>query len=223
MDHPKLTPSQSAVLFVLMAESRALSTPQLRALGPNLDKPGRELLARHGLIESVKGARGALFHSLTDRGWAWCATELPDGPPARSQPPIRAMYAVLAGLGRYLDAEDLRLHEVFGRPRPEDTSTHATPAPATDDRPATDLRGIIVETYYRLAPVRGALVDVARLRTAITGHSRAAFDAAIVELEQQRGVSLIPQDDRARLTAGDHAAAVMVGTQPCHLFAIEEA
>ena len=117
MDHPKLTPSQSAVLFVLMAESTELSTPRLRELGPNLDKPGRQKLTEHGLIESRKGERNALYHSLTDRGWAWCADELRAGPPDRSLPPIRALYAVLNAIGRHLDAEDFRLYEVFGRPR----------------------------------------------------------------------------------------------------------
>ncbi|RPA61175.1 MarR family transcriptional regulator [Gordonia oryzae] len=226
MDHPKLTPSQSAVLFVLMSEGKELSTPQLRVLGPNLDKPGREVLQRHGLIESHKGARGALFHSLTDRGWAWCATELQDGPPDRSLPPIRALYAVLAGIGRYLDAEDLRLHEVFGRPRRDDEATPEPPphrsAPEVPESTA-DVGTRIIEAYHRIAAIPGALVGLAALRATLASISREDFDAALLTLQERRGINVIPQDDRARLTEADRAASVMIGTQPSHLLVIEEA
>ena len=216
MDHPKLTPSQSAVLFVLMAESTELSTPRLRELGPNLDKPGRQKLTEHGLIESRKGERNALYHSLTDRGWAWCADELRAGPPDRSLPPIRALYAVLNAIGRHLDAEDFRLYEVFGRPR---AVVEAAP-PASSK--AVNIGARIIATYESLAHQRGALVDVAALRSSIPDIDRSEFNAAILELQDRPGVSLIPQDDRARLSETDRAAAVVVGTQPCHLFAVEE-
>ena len=216
MDHPKLTPSQSAVLFVLMAESTELSTPRLRELGPNLDKPGRQKLTEHGLIESRKGERNALYHSLTDRGWAWCADELRAGPPDRSLPPIRALYAVLNAIGRHLDAEDFRLYEVFGRPRPV---VEAAP-PASSK--AANIGARIIATYESLAHQRGALVDVAALRSALPDVGHSEFNAAILELQDRPGVSLIPQDDRARLSETDRAAAVVVGTQPCHLFAVEE-
>ena len=70
---------------------------------------------------------------------------------------------------------------------------------------------------------RGALVDVGALRSALPDVSRTEFDAAILTLQDRPGISLIPQDDRARLRDADRTAAVVVGTQPCHLFAIEEA
>lgn len=217
MDHPKLTPSQSAVLFVLMAESRELSTPELRKLGPDLDKPSRTRLQKHGLIESRKGSRNALYHSLTDDGWAWCATELQDGPPNKALPPVRALYAVLAGIGRYLDAEDLRLFEVFGRPRVDDSAPEEMTA-----QPA-DVGQRIIAAYQALAPTPGALVGVAQLRAKILDADRVQFDTAIVELQDRAGISLIPQEDQARLTDADRSSAVVVGSQPCHLFAIEEA
>lgn len=220
MDHPELTPTQSAVLFVLMAESTEVSTPRLRELGPNLDKPARQRLIDHGLIESRKGDRNAFYHSLTDRGWAWCADELRSGPPAHSLPPIRALYAVLNAIGRHLDAEDLRLYEIFGRPRPviEDAPTTPQTDPASGAVPSR-----IVAAYASLAARRGALVDVGALRSALHDVSRTEFDAAILALQDRPGISLIPQDDRARLREADRTAAIVVGTQPCHLFAIEEA
>ncbi len=219
MDHPKLTPSQSAVLFVLMSESTEVSTPRLRELGPNLDKPARQKLTEHGLIESRKGDRNALYHSLTDRGWAWCADELRAGPPDRSLPPIRALYAVLNAIGRHLDAEDLRLYEVFGRPRPV---VEAPPSASPNAANIGDIGDRIITTYNSLTHHRGALIDVAALRSALPDVGHSEFDAAILVLQDRPGVSLIPQDDRARLSETDRAAAVVVGAQPCHLFAVEE-
>ena len=44
MDHAQLTPIQSAALFVLLAESRELSNPELKEFGAALDKPARNHL-----------------------------------------------------------------------------------------------------------------------------------------------------------------------------------
>ena len=76
MEHVSLTPSQSAVLFVLMSLARDVPNPELRRCAPELTKKSRETLNDLGLIESVKGPRNSFIHSLTDRGWAWCAREL---------------------------------------------------------------------------------------------------------------------------------------------------
>ncbi|MCG7631346.1 MarR family transcriptional regulator [Gordonia McavH-238-E] len=224
MDHAQLTPTQSAALFVLLAESRELSNPELKELGPALDKPARDHLNALGLVDSRIGARRAWFHTLTDRGWAWCASELTSEPPKRSTAPSKAMYAVLAGLARYLDDEDLRLHEVFGRPRrpdhtESDTRARATPAP---DPASRDPRAQIAAAYRARAAAAGDFVLVADLRTDVPGMSAEVFDATMVEFQRESGVSLIPQEDQALLTPEDRAAAVTVGTQACHLFAIEE-
>lgn len=240
MDHPQLTARQSAALFVLMAESDEISTPRLRELGSDLDKPTRMTLLRHGLIESRKGDRNALYHSLTDRGWAWCASELRAAPPAKATPPYRALYAVLAGLGRYLDDTDTALFEVFGRPRAAQT-THlpataapsaetasavqapAPQAPATTPTAPTPVETRIDHAYRALAPRPGALVGVRALRAELADVDHDEFDAAIIGLQELPGVSLIPQEDQALLTEADWSNAVVVGIRPCHLFAIEEA
>lgn len=229
MDHPRLTPTQSSVLFILLAESRELSTSEIRELGPALDKAGRDRLNSLGLIESRRGARRAYFHVLTDRGWAWCAAELHAGPPARANSFLRAMYTVLDGIGRYIDAEDLRLHEVFGRPRLPSTESDesAGDSPAVDSPPPAttpdaDPRAQIAAAYHSRVPLPGGFVLVTHLRTDLPVLSPEVFDATMVAFQREPGVSLIPQEDQALLTPADRAAAVMVGTQPCHLFAIEE-
>ena len=53
MEHVSLTPSQSAVLFVLMSLARDVPNPELRRCAPELTKKSRETLNDQGLIESV--------------------------------------------------------------------------------------------------------------------------------------------------------------------------
>lgn len=221
MDHPQLTPSESAVLFVLMAEAREVRNPDLAALAPDLKKPSRDKLNRLGLIESRKGARNAFSHSLTDRGWAWCARELSAAPPPKSLPPIRALYAVMAGVGRYLAASDLRLHEVFGvagggSAEGAETSVEPQRHQTADAAPG------VRETYALLAARPGAPVDVSDLRDALPDLDRPTFDQLVSSLQLEPGVSLYPQEDQSRLSERQRAGAVRVGTQECHLLVIEE-
>ncbi|MFW0792173.1 MarR family transcriptional regulator [Gordonia sp. CPCC 205515] len=203
VEHVSLTPSQSAVLFALMSEARDVPNSELRQLAPELTRESRERLNDLGLIESVQAPGVGYAHSLTDRGWVWCTTELTATPPNGAHPAIRALYTVLAGVGRYLETEDLRLHEVF-RPRPV----------PIDERIRT--------AYAALASRPGAWVSVSALRDALSDVDTATLDETLVELQRTPGVSLIPQEDRALLTDDERAAAVIVGTQTCHLFAIEE-
>ncbi|MAU84443.1 MarR family transcriptional regulator [Gordonia sp. Z-3] len=222
MDHASLTPSQSAVLFVLLSQAREVPNPELRRLAPELTRRSRETLNDLGLIESVRGPRNSYVHALTDRGWAWCSRELAADPPHRSQPPIRALYAVMAAIGRYLDTEDLRLHEVF-RPAEQPITEQPDTEPSGSDRSATiGIESRIRSAYHDLAPRPGAWVAVAALRTALSDEAADTVDDALVNLQRSPGVSLIPQEDRALLSRADRDAAVVVGTQECHLFAIEE-
>ncbi|AZG48382.1 MarR family transcriptional regulator [Gordonia insulae] len=220
MDHPQLTPSESAVLFVLMAEAREVRNPDLAALAPDLKKPSRDKLNRLGLIESRKGSRNAFSHSLTDRGWAWCARELSAAPPPKSLPPIRALYAVMAGVGRYLAASDLRLHEVFGVAGGGSAAEAEPSAEPSADAVPLDQR--IRATYHAVTSGPGRWVGVLALRQALAGIDRSELDAVLVALQREPGVSLIPQEDQMLLTDDERQASVRVGTQDCHLFAIED-
>ncbi|WAC56469.1 MarR family transcriptional regulator [Gordonia sp. SL306] len=223
MEHHPLTPSQSAVLFVLMSQARDVPNPELRTLAPELTRPSRQKLNDLGLIESAKGPRNSYVHSLTDRGWAWCARELDETPPKGAQPPIRALYAVMAGIGRYLVADDLRLHEVF---RPPASPPAAAPVPVTPPAPPTapddDVDRRIRAAYAQSARGPGAWVAMTTLRARLPDVEAGELDDALVRLQRRPGVSLIPQEDQMLLTDADRSAAVRVGTQLCHLFAIED-
>lgn len=196
-----LTGTERAVLIVLMAESRPVANPELAALGPALDKPGRDKLNALGLIESER-VKGRYVHELTDRGWALCRDIVAAGPPARSTGPAKTLYTVLGALGRYLQRSEVSLAELFW--------------PAEDESVEDRIRG----AYARLAPRPGGWVRLAELRAALED-PRGDVDTALTALSRAPGVSVIPEEDQKKLTPDDRAAAVIIGDRPKHLIAIE--
>ena len=204
-----LTGTERAVLIVLMAESRPVANPELAALGPALDKPGRDKLNALGLIESER-VKGRYVHELTDRGWALCRDIVAAGPPPRSTGPAKTLYTVLGALGRYLQRSEVSLAELFW---PAEASEAETPQDRTlEDR--------VRVAYARLAPRPGGWVRLAELR-AVLGDARGDVDTALTALSRAPGVSVIPEEDQKKLTPDDRAAAVMIGDRPKHLIAIE--
>jgi hypothetical protein len=200
-----LTGTERAVLLVLMAESRPVPNPELLALGPKLDKPGRDKLSALGLIESGRSG-GRFVHELTDRGWRVCHDILAAGPPPRSTGPAKTLYTVLGAIDRYLRRADLSLADMFGSDGRE--------GPATiEDR--------IRHAYASLTPRPGGWVSLTRLRTELADTPRAEFDAALRTLFRAPGVSLIPEENQKVLTAADRHAAVVIGDENKHLIAIE--
>ena len=206
-----LTGTERAVLIVLMAESRPVANPELAALGPALDKPGRDKLNALGLIESER-VKGRYVHELTDRGWALCRDIVAAGPPPRSTGPAKTLYTVLGALGRYLQRSEVSLAELFW-PAEAETLEDETPGGETlEDR--------VRAAYARLAPRPGGWVRLAELRAAL-GDARGDVDTALTALSRAPGVSVIPEEDQKKLTPDDRAAAVMIGDRPKHLIAIE--
>jgi hypothetical protein len=199
-----LTGTERAVLLVLMAESRPVPNPELIALGPKLDKPGRDKLNELGLIESQRSG-GRFVHELTDRGWGLCRDITSVGPPPRSTGPAKTLYTVLGGLDHYLRRADLSLADVFGSEEPTPTTT--------EER--------IRHAYASLTPRPGGWVSLTRLRTELADTPRAELDAALRTLNHTPGISLIPEENQKVLTAADRDAAVVVGDHAKHLLAIE--
>ncbi len=197
------------MLIVLMAESRPVPNPELVALGPVLDKAGRDKLNRLGLVESDR-VKGRYVHELTDRGWRLCRDIIAAGPPPRSTGPAKALYTVLAALGRHLQRSDQSLAELFW---PAQTDQENTPTEDTmEDR--------VRSAYRRLAPRPGGWVPLSKLRTELDA-ARDDVDTALKSLFRTTGVALIPEENQKTLTAADHAAAVVIGDRPKHLIAIE--
>lgn len=209
-----LTGTERAVLLVLMAESRPVPNPELAALGPTLDKPGRDKLNRLGLIDSERVGRGYV-HELTDLGWRLCRDIAVAGPPPRATGAAKALYTVLGGLARYLERADVSIAELFWPGGTGDAAEDGGDEPGADT-----VENRIRSVYHRLTARPGGWVRLVELRTELDD-ARSDVDAALVALHRTPGVSVIPEEDQKKLTPEDRAAAVVIGDRPKHLIAIE--
>lgn len=234
----ELTGTEVAVLMVLMAEARAVRNPELAVLGPKLDATPRKRLVDDGLIE-VTG-RNPMSLELTDKGWKYCSDLMGTPPPKGAAGPSKALFTVMAGLGRWFTRDDVRPAEVFFprdtpaaiTPPPTPTNAVVTPhvraelTPTTADVEApmgtADVETRVRTTYAELAREPGAWVRLSRLRPALADIPRSDLDDALARLRRAPDVSLIPEENQKTLTDEDRAAAVVVGNQDNHLLAIEQ-
>ncbi|SUA79309.1 Uncharacterised protein [Nocardia otitidiscaviarum] len=201
MTDDRLTLSERCVLLVLMAEARELTNAELSSVaGIKLDGRYRRHLNDLGLVSSALVGR-AYVHELTDKGAVWCAEELARQRPARSGCAGGALYAVLAGLRRYLDDSGQVLADVF--------------------RP--DVPGRVESAYADLSRGGGTPVRLAALRERLAELPRGEVDRALELLARRPHVHVRAEADQKTLTAADHAAAVVLGGTPRHLLTIEAA
>ena len=176
-----------------------------------------------GLITVNTSARPMTLE-LTDKGWKYCADLMASEPPAQLPGIGKALFSVLAGLHRWMEREDRRPAEVFF-PRDTPTAIVPLPTPANAVVPSVvrqpDLEARIRQSYAELAREPGARVRLTRLRPTLPDVPREHLDEALVRLQRQPGVSLIPEENQKTLTNEDRAAAVLVGNQQNHLLSIE--
>jgi len=98
-----LTPAESALLILLMAEAREISNPELKErFRMTLDGKSRVKLNQAGYVSSVKVGR-SFVHVLDDKGWDRVHQELNFASPA-----ARALGAALSVLHDNLRERVLR-------------------------------------------------------------------------------------------------------------------
>jgi hypothetical protein len=90
------------------------------------------------------------------------------------------------------------------------------PAPVTE----TGVRARVVEAARRLRPVEGEWISLTELRDALPDVPRAELDAALRGLESTGRGTLAPEANQRALTDADRAAALTVGGEANHLFAL---
>ena len=201
---------QRSVLLILMAEAVEVANPDLLARwGLTLDGAARRQLNDMGLVASRKVGR-SFAHELTDKGWRWCDDELTASVPPRAGSAGGALYAVLAGVGRYLQHAGLGLGEVFGPA----AAAHPGPAPG-------DVEARVRDAYRRVAGATRDWVGLAEVRALLGDVPPEDVDAALTRLARQPDIRLAGEPNRKALTDADHAAAVQVGGEERHLLAIE--
>lgn len=199
-----LTPSESALLIVLMAEARKMSGPELEnQYQVTLKKPSRDKLNQAGYIKSEKVGR-SFVHELEDKGW-----DRMHRPLNFDSPRARALGAALSALHNNLRERVLghayhRFSEMF---------SHTA-------EPHEDLDGRIRETYTALAPHPGAWVKHTDVRDKLSDVPATALDEAFTLLSRADDVEMMPESNQKTLSAEDRRNAVRVGGQDTHLMAI---
>ncbi|WBQ05341.1 hypothetical protein [Kribbella sp. CA-293567] len=196
---------ERAVLLALLAEARPLTNAELReSAGITLDGASRLKLNELKLVSSSKEGR-AFVHEITDDGAAWCADELTAERPERSGAGGGALYAVLAGLQRYLQRTGQLLSDLFQPAEPVD-----------------DLETRVRTAYGVLSSKSGSSwVGLAALRAELTDVDRADLDAVLQQLSRQPGVHVQAEANQQALTGEDHEAAVRFGGSSRHLLKID--
>ena len=204
-----LTPSENAILLLLMAEAREISNTELKERYKiTLDGQSRRKLNDLRYVATRKVGR-AYAHQLDDKGWVRVRDGL-----TLENPRARALGAALAALHDNLRRRVLprtayqNFGEMFSR---------------AEDQPAAEpdtLEDRIREAYASLADQPGAWVNLARLRPLMADVDRTALDEALRTLNRRPDVNIVPESNQKTLTAEQIDAAVDIGGRDKHLLAI---
>lgn len=225
MNDDRFNGKERAALFALLAEARRVSNTELREIaGFVLDGDERRNLNALDLVRSDQPVRGrAFFHEITPAGREWCATEL--GSPRRTGAKTMegALYVMLSGLGRYLDAAGLKLTDVFP---PEDDGhggstddQSATAAGTGTEIPGDPVEARILSAYRSLAQRPAQFVKLAVLRPQAADIPSADIDSALARMYRAQRVNLIPHSSPQLVTEEDRQAALRIGGEDKHLIA----
>jgi hypothetical protein len=223
MPDPKLSLPQRALLLILMAENAELSNADIaEKYAPGLKlagKPRVQLADELKFIESRKGPKNANFFTLTEEGWRWCREELERTAPSAAGSGGYALYAVLGGLGHFLDRTGFSLAQVFGGlPIVDQPTGGASTVPPTAD----EIEQAIRRAYRKLADPAGAWIGLADIRDALGDIPKPQVDGVLKLMTRMPGVQIEEQTNQKQLDARDRAAAVKIGGRDQHLLAIGE-
>ncbi|WP_249997460.1 hypothetical protein [Actinoplanes sp. M2I2] len=205
-----LTPTEGAILMVLMVEAREVLNTELKArYGLDVRKEQRDKLGRLHYVSSRRSGRTVAMQ-LDDKGWVRMQSDFDFK--ARG---ATALGAALTAL--HADLRD-RLLERSGAANLTELFAQ-TEMRATSAAPG-DLGPRLVSAYHALAREPGAWVSLARLRPFFADVPRADLDEALRRLSREDGVNIVPESNQSSLTAADDEAALQLGGQRNHLLAI---
>ncbi|PSK64980.1 hypothetical protein B0E53_03056 [Micromonospora sp. MH33] len=221
MSEKELTLVERCILITLMIKATPLpQTYFTNVAGIGLKADHRRRLLSLKMIEVTEKP---ITLALTDEGWARAAEEMGAEPPKGAGTSGGTLYVALDFLRRLVDHAGVRADDLF---RLEINSnavlsagTKSTASDLTRDRQADPVT-LVRQAYQKLATALGDYVMLSDLRSALGELSRAEVDAALVELNRDRNVHLVPESNQKVLRAEERAAAVSIGNQDKHLIAI---
>jgi hypothetical protein len=218
---PKLSLPQRALLLILMAENAELCNADIRTkYMPNLElsgKPRTQLSDELKFIDCRKGPKNANFFTLTEEGWRWCREELAQSAPAGARAGGEALYAVLGGLGQFLDRTGFSLAQIFGG-LPIVVEGGTSDVPPTPD----EIEQAIRRAYRKLTESAGAWIKLADIRDELGDIPKPQVDGVLKLMTRMPGVQVEEQTNQKQLDVRDRAAAVNIGGRDQHILAIGE-
>ncbi|GIF75818.1 hypothetical protein [Asanoa siamensis] len=198
------TPARQALIALMLHVTEA-SNPDLRKLyRVTIDKSARDELSGEKLLTWKKGLRNAIFHELTDLGWARGRQELTLAPPDRGGAAWHLLYGTFRHLDGLMATNGYKLSDVF----------------VGQDHGPRSIEDRIRQAYGKLADEPGAFVSLARLRDELPDIPRKELDEALLVLDQQRAIQLDPDPNRKALSDRAKAAAIPLGGEDMHLITI---
>ncbi|ASW56193.1 hypothetical protein [Plantactinospora sp. KBS50] len=236
MPEKELTLVDRCILITLMIKATPLpQTYFTNVAGIGLKAEHRRRLESGELIEVTKDPRITL--ALTDAGWERAAAELRAEPPKGAGTPGGTLYVLLEFVGRLIDHTGLSVDDLFrlqirgaGLAPAPDAQPGAAAQPGAGSQPSppaeppaggqVDPATLVRQAYRGLATAPGDYIMLADLRSALDRLSRAEVDAALVRLNRDRDVHLVPESNQKVLRPEERAAAVRIGNQDKHLIAI---
>ncbi len=193
-------PSARAALLQLWLEDRVIPNVELtKQYKIELGKDDREALNDDGLLESSKEGR-RLFHRITDKGIAWCTSDLMDGEAPSRGPLARVHTSVLRRIVRFVYERGFLAEAIR----------------------SGDLESLIRQVYLELGDGYQDWVRLARIRPRLDGADRGEVDETLLKMVKGGDAHLVASANRKVLTDEDHAAAIRIGGEDKHLLAIEE-
>jgi hypothetical protein len=196
-----LTLKDQAALFALMVVARPATNRELwEVAGLTIDTAVRRSVnADVARIHTRK--RGAVnTHALTAAGLSWCEAALAVGRPDGARFPAGVLYAVLGGLGQYLERTGTKITQLF-EPDLEEW-----------------IRAVYAELTVRRQP--GSWVKLSAVRPWLEDAARDDVDGVLDLMVDQPDVHLMAELNQRVLTDDDRRAAVEIGGEPRHLLRI---
>jgi hypothetical protein len=201
---------QALAMWALLGAGGAAYGGQLK---PEIEKAERSVLEKMGLIEAEKRTRGAIWLTVTEKGWDWAENHLAASLPDKSFAGAFVLQAWLTHLQAFLRARKLRLAEFF-------TAQSELPPVAPDLAPPVDhaeLRERIRATYLEIAGGFNRRALLRDLRVRLDGVERSSLDEALKRMQREEEASLMQLDNRLDVTDADRRAALQIGNEPRHI------
>ncbi|MDG4763028.1 hypothetical protein O7632_02705 [Solwaraspora sp. WMMD406] len=227
MSEKDLTLVERCVLINLMVKAAPLQQSYLINVAgvTGFKATHRRALETLGLIEVTE--KPITLH-LTDSGWEAAKAELSkDEPPKGAGTAGATLYTVLDFVRRLIDHSGVRADDLFRMQfKPNEIATTISPAEPVgttangSEASQVDVATRIRRAYHELIDQPGDYVMLAALRAALADLPRDDLDTALIKLNQDPDVQIVPESNQKVLRTQERDAAVSIGNQLRHLISI---